>query len=209
MGVCWRRGQGGRAQTSSVFIAPLSPPQRRNPCIAKNKLRIAKSITKHPPKKQGCASHAPLLFVSKDYLLLPNRVEFLRQAPLGRRFALAPFEAVSIAVVVALRNHVADVHVELAVRLRINRQPAVVLDALGALLPLHLQFVILHGLGVRQVGHDGVLADGLEVRVGQHRAGPVAPVLLNRVGNRVQDGNPSTRRGDCCRACSPGNMLLV
>ena len=130
-------------------------------------------------------------FVACVGLLLPNRVEFLRQAPLGGRFALAPFEAVSIAVVVALRNHVADVHVELAVRLGVNRQPAVVLDALGALLPLHLQFVILHGLGVGQVGHDGVLADGLEVRVSQHRAGPVAPVLLNRVGNRVQDGNPS------------------
>jgi len=28
-----RRGVGGRSQTSSVFIAPSSPPQRRNPCL--------------------------------------------------------------------------------------------------------------------------------------------------------------------------------
>ena len=26
------KGSRGRSQTSSVFIAPLSPPQRRNPC---------------------------------------------------------------------------------------------------------------------------------------------------------------------------------
>ena len=31
---CARRGQGGRPQTSSVSIAPLSPPQRRNPLLA-------------------------------------------------------------------------------------------------------------------------------------------------------------------------------
>ena len=28
-----RRGVGGRSQTSSVFIAPSSPPQRRTPCL--------------------------------------------------------------------------------------------------------------------------------------------------------------------------------
>ena len=31
---CARRGQGGQSQTSFVFIAPLSPPQRRNPLLA-------------------------------------------------------------------------------------------------------------------------------------------------------------------------------
>ena len=88
-------GVKGATADFVCFHCPSSPPQRRNPCIAKNKLRIINcqqhKPTKHPPKKQGCASHAPLLFVSKDCLLLPNRVEFLRQAPLGRRFTLAPF----------------------------------------------------------------------------------------------------------------------
>ena len=36
VGVCTAKGSRGRPQTSSVFIAPLSPPQRRNPCNTTN-----------------------------------------------------------------------------------------------------------------------------------------------------------------------------
>ena len=34
MGVCTAKGCRGRPQTSPVFIAPDSPPQRRNPCVS-------------------------------------------------------------------------------------------------------------------------------------------------------------------------------
>ena len=38
MVVCAAKGSRGRPQTSSVSIAPLSPPQRRNPCVNKHKI---------------------------------------------------------------------------------------------------------------------------------------------------------------------------
>ena len=78
MGVCCEGVKGGRAQTSSVFIAPLSPPQWRNPCGTQEihiensshkthliqlmqQMRCVSFAKKSAPKKGGIPAGTPPL----------------------------------------------------------------------------------------------------------------------------------------------------
>ena len=57
------KGSRGRPQTSSVFIAPLSPPQRRNPCNTKKQVSNHKIISKTEPKnRDALLTHPCFLF---------------------------------------------------------------------------------------------------------------------------------------------------